>query len=96
MIILLSPAKSMNFDPVKGNSYTQPRFQDETELLINKLRRTSKKKLKELMSISDDLANLNKERYEHFEMEHTPENSNPAIHAFRVYVYILLFSVTFF
>ena len=38
-------------------------------MLINKLRRTSKKSLRALMGISEDLANLNKDRYENFEID---------------------------
>src|SRR5690606_19099402 len=48
----------------------------------------SKKKIGELMDISDSLAALNYERYRQFQPEHTKENSRPAIYAFAGDVYM--------
>src|SRR5690606_19385342 len=48
----------------------------------------SKKKIGELMDISDNLAAVNYERYRQFQPEHTKENSRPAIYAFAGDVYV--------
>ena len=63
MIILLSPAKSLNFEtPAPTKQNTQPVFVEHADYLNGKLKKLSKKKLGKLMSISDQLAELNYER----------------------------------
>ncbi len=89
MITILSPAKRLNFEsPAGTETYSQPDFVDRSELLINKLRKTSGKKLGELMNISKDLVSLNKERYENWSPDHQPSNSKQALLAFQGDVYI--------
>ena len=64
MIHLLSPAKSLDFNKeIPLDKYSVPDYLDDSEKLIKKLSKFSHKKLKDLMSISDDLARLNAERY---------------------------------
>ncbi len=88
MKILLSPAKSLNFeDKLPTSKYTTPQFLDKTKVLHHKLKKTSQSKLKSLMSISDKLAELNYDRYQNFEQNHQPENSRPAIYTFDGDVY---------
>lgn len=89
MIHLLSPAKSLDFEtPVTTAEYTTPRHLADSQKLISKLQKTTKKKLRELMSISEDLANLNVERYQEWEgKEELSEKSRQAIFAFKGDVY---------
>lgn len=90
MKILISPAKSLNFAKIdeKGLDISTPSYPKETRQLVNKLKNGSKKNLRKLMSISEDLANLNMERYKSFSDEYTPVNSKPALLAFAGDVYV--------
>ena len=64
MIHLLSPAKSLDFNQETPlDEYSVPNYLENSEKLIKKLSKFSHKKLKSLMSISDDLARLNADRY---------------------------------
>ena len=73
MLIVVSPAKSLNMDPVEGVAATRPDFQPDAERLAKTAGRLSQKKLRELMSISADLAKLNSDRFKAFgEMDSKP------------------------
>jgi len=89
MIHLLSPAKSLDFDSeISTKMYTQPQFMAEAEILVKKLKSASKQKVKDLMSISDALANLNTERYQTWSGLIEPtEKSRQALLAFTGDVY---------
>ncbi len=88
MIILLSPAKRLDFESVSStNKYTLARMTDQSELLIKKLRSLSRKKISELMDLSPELANLNFERYQKWHLPLTPENAKQTILAFQGDVY---------
>ena len=63
MIHILSPAKSLDFQSdLSIVDSTVPEFLPQSEQLIKKLRTFSSKKLQDLMSISENLGNLNTER----------------------------------
>lgn len=65
MLILLSPAKRLDFSPVPGApSATEPRLLDETRRLATTTRRLSAAEIGRLMSLSDDLARLNRQRFQ--------------------------------
>jgi len=88
MKILLSPAKSLNLDQeLPTDKFTQPQFLEKTEKLHTRLKKASKKKLKDLMSISDNLAELNYDRFQEFSIEHSRDNARPAIYTFDGDVY---------
>jgi len=60
MIIVLSPAKSLDFQtPSTLAEHSQPRFLDDSQELIDELRALSPAQLASLMKISDPLATLN-------------------------------------
>ena len=83
MKIIISPAKSLDFESnVPTSLHTQPRFLEQSEKLNKKLKTLSKKKLSDLMKISDDLAALNYERNQTWETPFTKENAKQAIYAF--------------
>lgn len=84
MLILLSPAKSLNFDRDIGDfPASQPRFANETQRLVTSASRLTKKRLKDIMPVSDKLIDLNYERYRNF----FDQPERPAIHAFNGDVY---------
>ena len=83
MKIIISPAKSLDFESIVATSlHTQPRFLEQSEKLNKKLKTLSKNNLSELMKISDDLASLNYERNQTWETPFTPRNAKQAIYAF--------------
>ncbi|WP_435416235.1 peroxide stress protein YaaA [Polaribacter aestuariivivens] len=83
MKIIISPAKSLDFESkVPTSLHTQPRFLEASEKLNKKLKTLSKKKLADLMSISNDLASLNYERNQEWETPFTEKNAKQAIYAF--------------
>jgi len=88
MIVLLSPAKSLDFKtPAPFPEGSQPLFTAEAEVLVKKLRKLSAKKLSEMMDISDELALLNVERFADWKIEHTNTNSKQAMFSFNGEVY---------
>ncbi len=88
MKILLSPAKSLNLEQdLPTSDYTEPSFLNKTQKLHKLLKQSSKDDLKALMSISDNLAELNHRRYQEFSIQHQPQNSRPAIYTFDGDVY---------
>ncbi|MFB6265285.1 MAG: peroxide stress protein YaaA [Bradymonadaceae bacterium] len=88
MLILLSPSKRLDYESaLPTDTYTQPEFLDDAETLIEVLREYSLEEIRELMDISEDLAELNVGRYESFETPFTPENAKQSIFAFDGDVY---------
>ncbi|MGJ8724830.1 MAG: peroxide stress protein YaaA [Roseibacillus sp.] len=88
MIVLLSPAKSLDYDsPLLTKKSTKPRFIDDSAELVQGLRKLSEAQVGKLMSISDKLAELNHERFAAWESDFTKENSRQAILAFTGDVY---------
>jgi cytoplasmic iron level regulating protein YaaA (DUF328/UPF0246 family) len=65
MLILLSPAKTLDFEsPAITDMVSEPDFAAESEILIKKLSTFSVAELSELMDISSALAELTFERYQ--------------------------------
>jgi cytoplasmic iron level regulating protein YaaA (DUF328/UPF0246 family) len=87
MLFLISPAKSLDYSPTKLKKDSLPRLLTQTEELVTNLSQKSAGELKELMSISDKLAELNANRYRVFSKAFDKENSKQAILAFKGDVY---------
>ena len=88
MKIVVSPAKSLDFETTLPTSqYSQPQFLEQSEKLNGILKKKRPKALSNLMSISDNLAELNWERNQQFSVPFTPENARPAVYAFNGDVY---------
>lgn len=88
MLILLSPAKSLDYkSPLPTETFSEPRLLDDSEELVQQLRGMTPAQIGSLMSISEKLANLNAERYVQWEKDFTPENSRQALFAFTGDVY---------
>jgi len=82
MIILLSPAKSLQETPTLTQKTTQVRFKQETATIVERLSEMPLHELKQLMKLSDKLASLNYGRYQGFEPKYTKKNAQPAGFAF--------------
>lgn len=88
MLVLLSPAKSLDLDSSLPNlPFSSSRFPDETDQLVSLLRTKKSEDLAELMSLSPKLSQLNFERFQNFQSAHTLDNSRPALLTFTGDVY---------
>jgi cytoplasmic iron level regulating protein YaaA (DUF328/UPF0246 family) len=67
MLIVLSPAKSLDFSTeFNCPNSTKPRFESETSLLIENLKQLASDDLQKLMAISKKLGDLNHQRFQDF------------------------------
>lgn len=66
MKIILSPAKSLDFENAKvfDKEVSTPSFIDESQYLVNKLKKYSPNKIKSLMNVSDAISKLNYDRFQ--------------------------------
>jgi len=88
MLTVISPAKTLDFDtPVSTNKYSEPRFLDQSQQLIEQLKKLSSQEISNLMKISDKLAGLNMARFQQWQTPFTEENAKQAILAFKGDVY---------
>ncbi|TAL55194.1 peroxide stress protein YaaA [Pandoraea sp.] len=88
MIIVLSPAKSLDFDtPPHTARHTLPQFIPQAHELIETLRTLGPAQVAKLMNISDPLAALNVQRYADWSPQFSPQNAKQAILAFNGDVY---------
>lgn len=72
MLIVLSPAKRLDFTEARPDApASERRFQDDTANLSRTARARTVAELRRLMSISDDLARLNRERFQAFDAAST-------------------------
>jgi cytoplasmic iron level regulating protein YaaA (DUF328/UPF0246 family) len=88
MIIVLSPAKSLDYEtPPHVKKHTIPDFVDDAAELIGGLRRLSPQQISTLMDISDPLAQLNFQRYAEWSTKFDTRNAKQAVLAFNGDVY---------
>ena len=87
MLMLISPAKTLDYTGADFERFTLPAFLDQTEKLAKQLRRCEADELSALMKISDKLADLNYQRYQDFETPFTAENAKQALLVFKGDVY---------
>lgn len=88
MLLLLSPAKKLDYDtPVRTQLHSQPVFVSQAETLIHLLRQKKASEIAHLMKLSPALADLNLQRYAQWEPTFTARDSRQAILAFNGDVY---------
>lgn len=88
MIIVVSPAKSLDFDSrAKTKRFTNPEFLDDSSQLMKGLREYEPQKLAELMHISEALSELNFSRNANWNTPFDLNNAKQAIYAFQGDVY---------
>jgi len=89
MLTVISPAKTLDFEsPTATEAHTQPAHLTQSRKLVRRLRELSAGDLSKLMSVSDDLATLNRDRYKRWKTPFKPENARQALFAFKGDVYI--------
>lgn len=88
MLIVLSPAKTLDYDTPAGTDIaSQPDFIKRSAELIAILRQYSPDQIASMMRISDQLAVLNVSRYAAWSTKFTSKNSKQAVLAFNGDVY---------
>lgn len=88
MKLVLSPAKSLNFESkLPTVIITESCFLNEAERLNKLLKKKSARSLSKLMSISNNLGQLNYERNQEWKLPFTKDNARQAIYAFSGDVY---------
>ena len=80
MLVLLSPSKAMDFEPTSLSLTSTPLFLDQAHDLVDTLRLFDTQGIKQLMKLSDSLAQLNHSRY--LEWSQGEERAKQAVLAF--------------
>ena len=88
MLITLSPSKGQDFEQAAPTqTHSVPDQLDDSIVLAKTLKNYSANKIKDLMSISDNLSELNHQRFQDFETPFTAQNAKQALFAFKGDVY---------
>jgi uncharacterized protein len=88
MKIVISPAKSLNFDTeLPTSQFSESFFLKESREIHKVLKQKKPKELSDLMAISDKLGDLNWRRNQDWKTPFTQENARPALYAFDGDVY---------
>lgn len=88
MKIVISPAKSLNFEKeIPTSTYSEPEFLKQAATIQRTLKKKRPKMLMQLMDISDKLAELNWQRNQDWHIPFTNENARPAVYTFDGDVY---------
>ena len=89
MLALVSPAKKLDFsDVVVDLPHSQPQFLEDSEKLIESARKLSRTDLQRLMKLSDNLTDLNYERFKAFSTPFTVANARQAVLVFNGDTYV--------
>ena len=87
MKVILSPAKKLNEKSCDVKALSNISFSDDSKILVDELKDFSSDQLISLMSVSSNIANLNKERFNTWEYPFDDTNSKPAVFMFDGAVY---------
>lgn len=89
MLILLSPAKKLlTISKHYSNETSDPLLIDKTFQLVKIMKSKSAEQIGELMDLSNELAQLNYDRYQDFDLQNNlPDRSYPALFLFQGDVY---------
>jgi len=83
MLTVLSPAKKLSKECfVKTDNYQIPQFLEDSTDLVKQLKKMTPPEFMSLMSISENLAELNWERMQEWNKTFKPDNSREAIYSF--------------
>ena len=84
MLTILSPAKKLSHECfARTQNYTTPTFLNESQVLVDILRRKKPIDLQNLMGISDKLSVLNWERFQNWKLPVDKSNAKEAIYHFQ-------------
>ena len=95
MLSVISPAKTLDFEtPSVTADFSQPAHLTQSRKLVRRLRELSSAEIGKLMNVSDELAELNHERFRRWKTPFKPDNARQAIFAFKGDVYLGLDACT--
>lgn len=96
MLIVISPAKNLDYEsdvPIKKHSKAS--FLDQSQLLIDELKKLNPHDVSALMGISDKLGALNYDRFQSWSLPFNKSNARQAVFAFKGDVYVGLDAYAF-
>jgi cytoplasmic iron level regulating protein YaaA (DUF328/UPF0246 family) len=89
MLTVISPAKTLDYEtPAATEAFSQPAHLTQSRKLMRRLRELGSDDIARLMSLSDNLAEVNHKRYKQWKTPFKPENSRQALFAFKGEVYL--------
>lgn len=94
MLVLLSPAKTLDYTETTVKASKNPKFKEDALKLVGVLKEKSISEIMKLMSIKEKLGTLNYERFQNFSKSYTAKNSKAALFAFKGDVYLGLDAAT--
>lgn len=88
MLTVISPAKTLDFDtPPTTRRTTQPQFLERTAELVEDARKLSPQDIRELMGVSENIAELSHRRFMNWGAPFTLDNAKQSVLAFKGDVY---------
>jgi len=88
VLTVLSPAKTLDYEtPPQTKKVTQPIFLKRAEQLVDDARQLSPDDIRDLMGVSENIANLNYTRFMNWHPEFSLNNAKQAVLAFKGDVY---------
>lgn len=88
MLTVLSPAKTLDFEtPPTTRKSTQPLFVEQAAALVEDARAMAPDDIRDLMGVSEKIAELNFQRFHDWTTEFTLDNAKQAVLAFKGDVY---------
>lgn len=89
MLLVVSPAKKLDLESkAPTRKFSEPKYLETSSKLINSLKKLRTDDLKDLMGISDKLAELNLSRYNAFKTPFNLENAKQSVFAFKGDTYV--------
>ena len=89
MLTVLSPAKTLDYEsPTATDAHSQPAHLTQSRKLVRRLRELSAEDLSRMMKVSDELAELNRQRFKRWKTPFRPDNARQAMFAFKGDVYV--------
>ncbi|MEM8580884.1 MAG: YaaA family protein, partial [Pseudomonadota bacterium] len=88
MLIVISPAKRLDWDVAQPMATTVPEFEAQAAALAREARKLDTDALRKLMSLSENLAKLNKDRFRAFRPRTGDGDARPAALAFAGDTYV--------
>jgi len=88
MLTVLSPAKKLDLEPQEyPGMASEPTLSNHTQILARAAKKLSVSELQDLMKLSDNLAELNYERFKSFRLNGRSNSAKPAVLTFNGNVY---------
>ena len=96
MLITISPSKGQDFEtPAPVKEFSIPDSMDDSLILNKEARKLTIEDVRELMTVSENIAKLNVDRFHNFSTPFTLENAKQALFAFKGDVYSGISAVQF-